>query len=223
MGKELKEHYSEIEAYASLINEKVTVSSKHQLFRENRFYVASPGFFGVFPYPFEKGDATSSFKPGTIVITAKTAKKYFGEADPLHQILEVDGKSHEVAGVLKDIPLHTDLKFDALMATDNLENYGWTFNYILFRNKMDARTFQPKLDRIFAETLQLEFDEYGTKGQYHMEALPDIHFGSEKLFDTPKSSKANLYIFSTVAVLILIIAGINYVNISLANATKRQA
>ncbi len=223
VGPQLKERYPEIEAHTALVNEKVTVRSADRLFREENFYFASVDFFDVFPYEFIAGNAETSFTPGSVVVTAQTAERYFRDSDPMDQILEVAGKDYKVSGVLRDLPSHTDLKFDALIAVEDMTGHGWTFNYILFRQKGDAKEFQPKLDKTFEETLQVEFDEFGTKGQYHMEALPDVHFGSKKLFDTPKSSKANLYIFSTAAVLILIIAGINYMNISLANAARRQA
>ena len=223
VGPALQERYPEIEAHTALVNEKITVKSHSEIFREEHFYFANTSFFDVFPYEFEIGDATTAFQPGMVVITPKIAKKYFSGQEPLDQVLEIHGKSYRVSGVLKEIPPHTDLKFDALMAVEDLASYGWTFNFVLFRDKRDAQAFQPKLDRTFAETLQKEFDEFGTKGQYHMEALPDVHFTPGKLFDTPKSSRANLYIFSTVALLMLVIAGINYMNTALVNATKRQA
>lgn len=223
VGPELKARYPEVEAYASLVNEKVTARYNNDYFREEKFYYTTKGFFEVFPYEFLKGNAKSSFNQGEAVITACTANKYFGETDPINQSIEIDHKNYKVVGVLKDLPPQTDLKFDALMVVEDLDNYGWSFNFILFRHKNDAEFFQPKLDQTFAETVQMEFDEYNTTGQYHMEALPDVHFGSAKLFDTSKSSRSNLYLFSTIALLTLIIATINYVNISLAGVSKRQA
>ncbi len=223
VGQALQDRYPEIEAHVALVDEKLTARAHNRVFREENFYYTTPGFFDVFPYEFEIGGVEPAFTPGTVVITPGIAKKYFEDKNPLDEVLEIDGKDYRVSGVLQEIPSHTDLKFDALMAVDDLVSYGWSFNFILFRDTGDAKDFQPKLDRTFAETLQKEFDKYDTKGQYHMEALPDVHFGTKKLFDTPKSSRANLYVFSTIALLVLIIAGINYMNISLANATKRKA
>lgn len=218
-----KEKYPEIESYTSLVNEEVTVENETKTFRESKFYYSDKNYFTVFPYPFTSGSA-AAFDHNTIVLTEKAASKYFGENDPLGKSLAVDQKEFLIIGVLKDLPWHTDLSFDAMMSVENLSDIsGWTFNFLLFKEDSDPSRFQPKLDKIFEETLQVEFDDYDTKGQYHMEQLPDVHFGSPKLFDTPKSSRANIYLFSSVALLILLIAGINHLNLTLANAARKQA
>ncbi|MEO1049660.1 MAG: ABC transporter permease [Bacteroidota bacterium] len=223
VGPALKLSYPEVEAYTALINEKILVSHGERTFNEEQFFFAYPDFFKVFSYDFEKKGSHTDLEEGTVVLTSKMARKYFEEADPIGQTLLINNQAYQVSGVLKDLPSHTDLKFDALIGTDDLSKIsGWTFNYVLFKNESDAATFQPKLDKTFEDTFQDEFEAYGVEARLHMEALPDVHFGSKKLYDTPKSDKNNLYIFSTVAFLILIIAGINYVNISLANTARRQ-
>lgn len=223
VGPIAKEKYGEIESYTSLVNENITVKSATQTHLETDFYYSDKNYFKVFPYEFISG-SPNAYEHNTIVLTEKAANKYFGDKEALGQSLKVSNKDFQVVGIIENLPVHTDLKFDAIMAIDNLaEISGWTFNFLLFKEGADPTLFQPKLDQVFAETLQIEFEDYDTKGQYHMEALPDVHFGTPKLFDTPKSSKANLYLFSSIAVLILLVAGINHVNITLAEAAKRQS
>ncbi|MEM8569019.1 MAG: ABC transporter permease, partial [Bacteroidota bacterium] len=214
--------YDQVEASTSLVNEKSVASAGNQTFREEKFFYATTDYFRVFPYPLISG-SVKDFNPGEAVITESTAHKYFGDDDPIHQVIEVDKKEFVITAVLQDLPSHTDLKIDAILGTDQLhEVSGWTFNYILLKDEEDYEDLQPKLDKVFAESVQLEFDDYNTKGQYHAEALPDVHFGSPKLFDTPKSSRLNIYLFSSIAFLILIIAGMNHLNLSLASATRRH-
>ncbi|MEO0551688.1 MAG: ABC transporter permease [Bacteroidota bacterium] len=214
--------YDKVVASTSLVNEKSVADAGSQTFREEKFFYATTDYFHVFPYPLVSG-SVEDFSPGEAVITESTARKYFGANNPLNETLEVDKKEFVVTAVLQDLPTHTDLKIDAILGTDHLhEVSGWTFNYILLKDADDYKDLQPKLDKVFAESVQLEFDDYNTKGQYHAEALPDVHFGSPKLFDTPKSSRLNIYLFSSIAFLILIIAGMNHLNLSLASATDRQ-
>ncbi len=221
VGLLLKE-YEDIVAATALVNEKSVVRNDSKVFREERFFYTNKSYFEVFPYPVVRG-SVNTFEPGMAVVTKSTAHKYFGKEDPINRTLQVDKKEFKVVALMDDLPEHTDLKFDALLAIDDLAKIsGWTFNYILLKDERFAKSLQAKLDKVFEESIQLEFDSYGTKGKYHAEALPDVHFGSPKLFDTPKSSRTNLYLFSSVAILILVIAGINHLNLSLASTTTRQ-
>ncbi|MEM9858925.1 MAG: ABC transporter permease [Bacteroidota bacterium] len=220
VGPLLKAQYPEVESYTALVNETNIISSGELTFNEELFFLADTNYFKVFPYHFTHGKP-SSFSAKTIVLTTSIAKKYFEDvSDAMNQTLSVNGREHTIVGIIRDLPAHTDLKFDAIIGMDKITE--WTFNYVLFKNEIAPEDFQPKLDKTFAESVQIEFDDYNTKGQYHMEALPDVHFGSAKLFDTPKSSKANLYLFTVVALLILIIASINHLNLSLASISQKQ-
>ena len=223
VGKILKEEYPEIVASTALVAEEVTVKAGEKSFREEGFYFTQNDYFDVFAYEFQSG-TPSAFQHKTVVLTSGAAKKYFGDAEPLDQYLEIDKQSYQIVGVLKELPRHTDIQFDALVARDDLgEKVGWTFNFLRFHEADDIDRFMPKLDKVYEETLGAEFENYGVNnGKYHLEALPGVHFSSKKLYDTPKSSKTNLYLFSTVALLILLVAAINYINISLSNATQRQ-
>lgn len=220
----LADNYTGIKATTSLVNEEMSVSYNNQTFREDEFYFTDENYFRVFPYDFVAGSA-DGYEYQTVVLTETTASKYFGTSDPINQTLEINNEGYTVVGVLEDLPSQTDLKFDALISKQNIfSTVGWTFNYILFQDNYDVSRFESKLGQLFEETLASEFESYGAKnGRYHIESLPDVHFGTKKLYDTPKSSKLNLYLFSTVALLILITAAINYINISLAGATRRQA
>ncbi len=230
VGPMCKERYAEIENYTSLVNEPVTVRNDNRPFansiplgREEKFFYSDTNYFSVFDYQFIKG-SKKSFKANTIVLTESVARKYFEDEDPLGKSLGIEKREFLVVGIIEDLPLHTDLKFDAMMAISNVsEISGWTFNFLLFKKGSKPESFQPKLDRVFQESVQLEFDDYSTEGRYHMEKLSDVHFGTPKVFDTPKSSKTNLYLFSSVALLILIIAGINHLNLSLATTARKQS
>ncbi|UXE68899.1 MAG: ABC transporter permease [Chryseotalea sp. WA131a] len=228
LGHRLKELYPEVEEVVELLKlqGKITVQYKDKIFSEDLLYRAERTYFRIFSHSWIAGDpSTALTNPKSIVITQKIAKKYFGEELPLNKVLTVSHENFIVTGIIRDLPGHTDLKFDALLSTDNeylAETNFWCLTFILFRDVKDANGFGQKLSEVAKKYMEPEAAKMGGNVAYQMESLPSVHFGKKKLFDTPKSSKSNIYVFSIIALFILLIACINYANLSIVQVAKRR-
>lgn len=225
LREELISSYEEVESTTGILklNSKIVVRKNRSIFFEEAFYHADPSYFSVFSHSWIAGDKTSALeRPGCIVLTRSLAEKYFRYEDPLGNVLNVNDRDYEVTGVIDNLPLNTDLRFTALLSLDS--DFGdWCQTYVLFTNAEALKGFQKKLDSHFDEYLRPILDQTGSDGSYHLERLRDLHFGNAKLFDSPKGNKTVLISFLSIAFIVLLVACINYINISIAQSIKRQS
>ena len=216
-------------------------------FEEQYFYVADTNFFDVFSFEFVKGDPKSSFKlPGQLVITEETAIRYFGDEDPIGQMLQIDrGESAGdliVTGVIKDIPIHSHIQFDMLATMSTVpyvqaRQWSWiwtTFGtYGKVRPGVDIDALQSKMQALPAKwgevtaqrVFQQSWDEYIGEKKWFLNLQPM----SEAYIHTPPSGNrfgpAGNYqyikIFSAVGILVLILSCVNFMNLSTARSANR--
>ncbi|HEY4198381.1 MAG TPA: FtsX-like permease family protein, partial [Mucilaginibacter sp.] len=134
------------------------------------------------------------------------------------------------SGVLADLPENSDLKINALLPGDFWKVKDWTafdfsvYTYVLFKQKPDVTNFANKLALISKKDIQPEFNKAGATKyslKFDIQSLKDVHFVSGIIGDTVKGDRQLVYIFSVLAVIILVIALLNYVNLSTARATER--
>ncbi|HMH33743.1 MAG TPA: ABC transporter permease, partial [Puia sp.] len=228
----LKREYPEVAATARLQPTAATVKSNNDLFKESGFYLADQSLFSVFLFSFKEGSAASALKnPDCIVLTETTAKKYFPQgASVIGKRIVCNGKDLLVTGIVADRPANSDISINALLSADFSKITSWmgedfsVYTFILFKEKPDLRNFAQKLIPLSTKYVQPELDAAGaTKyhGLFELEPLKEVHFSQGKLVDTPKGNKQFNYIFSLLAVFILIIALLNYINLSTAKATER--
>jgi len=227
LGASIRDRYPEVEETVGLIRimgSGTSVRSPHGAWREENMYRAENSYFKVFSHTWIKGDPKKALaQPNSIVLTQSLAGKYFPDQDAFQQTLTLGESELMVTGIIEDLPDHTDLRFDALVSMANplAEDDEWCTTYILFTGKKKANGFAQKLDTLYHENLETELNEANAKATYELEALTDVHFGERKLFDSPKSNRTNQYIFTAVAIGILLIAAINYVNLSVARMSRR--
>jgi putative ABC transport system permease protein len=230
----LKRDYPEVESCARLINASASVKSNNEIFSEESFYKTDQDIFSVFSFDFLQGSPAVALKnPRSIVITETIAKKYFGKRTALGKILICSGENLEVTGIIKDRPANSDMKIDALLSTDFSKTTAWmddfdNFTFVLFYQKPDLKHFRYKLIDLSRKYIQPELDAGGGPGgagrykvEFEPEPLAAVHFSEGKLADTPKGNKQFNYVFSLLAVFILIIALLNYINLSTAKSTER--
>ena len=209
-------------------------------------YVDS-NFFLVFTFPLIEGSpATALSKPNSIVLTQDMAKKYFGNADAMGKTMLLKNadkfESFVVTGIAKNCPLNSSIKFNVVLpmkvsVEDENNNSNW-FNsflstFVVLASNANIKTVQHKMDKVFeadaSESISEMRSKYGIKNigiSYVLEPLADIHLGKEvEARDEVLSDKSNptySYILSGISLFILLIACINFVNLTIARSIKRS-
>lgn len=225
----LKDECPEIEEIACVdVGDNGSIEYKNTEFKKLNIRAATPSIFKLFSYPAVLGNPSVFLKsPNTIVLTESLSKTIFGKSSPIGEKVTIGKTDYQVTGVIEDLPTNTDLQFDALIPSDfdgtgNLIDWGDYFVYL--------ETVSPNvagLDKKIAEITAEKYTELlkqigGFKLVHHLQPLKDIHFENTLLADTPKGNKTTVYVFSVIAILILLIAGINYTNLTLAQLEKRE-
>jgi putative ABC transport system permease protein len=226
----LKRDYPELESAARLENKNQVVKFKSEVFSEGSFYKADQSIFSIFDFAFTGGAADRALKdPNSIVITETIAKKYFGNGSPLGKTMVCNGVTLRVTGVIKNRPANSDIPIDALISAQFSKIKTWmddlpVYTFILFYRKPDLKQFKNKIMALSRKYAQPELDATEAnkyKAEFELEPLAAVHFSAGKLEDTAKGNKQFNYVFSLLAVFILIIAFLNYINLSTAKSTER--
>lgn len=195
-------------------------------FNEQKIFFVDSNFFNVFTFSFIKGNAQNAFKDvNSIVITESIAKKYFGNENPIGKTLQADQflGGLAVSGIIKDIPLNSHFHFDFAVPLNKLGgdkdvDWGWYefYTYVKVKPYTNIAAFTKKIQTIYQRN-----DSTG-KNIYYTQPLTSIHLTSNlKSEIEPNGNKLYVYIFSIIAIFIILIAGINYVNLATAKAAIR--
>lgn len=235
-GPSLKSSFPEIIESARLLNLwRITVKHKENKFYEGEYLYAENSFFKVFDFELIKGNPeTALADPKSIILTEESAKKYFGNEEAFGKYLEVENFGEcRVTGILKDIPANSHLYFTLLISFPTLEALPWwnefsqSWNsdyfttYVLCSKNISFKNILSKIN-FFSE--QNEVQENGVTRKIQLQQLMDIHFYSSDIepdLNQNKGEISDLYIFPSIAFLILFIACINYINLSTARSLTR--
>ena len=225
----LVREYPEVEAAVRLEVSPKVIRSGTDMFSESAFYKADQSVFSIFSFEFIEGSATRALeKPNSIVLTNTVARKYFGSASALGKTIRCSDEDFLVTAVVNDRPFNSDVHIDALLSADYSKITSWSenfsvFTFILFKEKVGLNIFEEKIRAIDKKYIQPEFLSLGAnyEVQFELEPLTEVHFSKNRILDTPKGDKEAVYVFSLLAILILIIALLNYINLSTARATER--
>jgi putative ABC transport system permease protein len=196
-------------------------------------------YFQVFQHQFIAGDPTNCLHDiNAVVITASAAEKYFGSEDPLDKTLLIDEESWKVTGVIKDLPENTHMRFNFLLSGLS-KSREWVldegqvkseafwnpdvYTYFLMTEDYDAQRFYDKFPSIYEKYFKSFGDQVG--GQYDaiLQPLAAIHFDSSLVDDEPTGNMAYLYAFSAIGLFIILLACINYMNLSTAKSVNRAS
>ena len=198
---------------------------------------ADAGIFNIFDIPFIRGNAQTALKrPHTTVLSKKVATKIFGNvslAMGKSIFISGDTASYEITGVFEDIPQNTTFKFEGLRAMNTIQakrekskNWGWMrhddVTFISLKPKAKAIDVQRLITQIPGKYYKKEMDVFGNNVSYYLQPLKDIHLHSKLEGDIAETSDASyVYIFMAVALFMLLIAGINYMNLATARSVDR--
>lgn len=186
--------------------------------------------FDVFTYPMIVGDPETALdEPNSIVLTKSFAKKLFGDEDPMGKMITNANRSLKVTGIIKDVPQNSHLRFSALMSWNTLEsrrqswgNFGLP-TYLKLREGTNVADFDKKLEEMYDKFMGPIFKELGVYVDYQLQPLSEIHLYPIGEGDSEASGDIRFVkIFFLIAIFMLVIAGINYMNLTTARSTKRS-
>ncbi|GGD61170.1 ABC transporter permease [Emticicia aquatilis] len=230
----LKNDFSSIENVAYLGQQELTLSIPTQngsstkfLEKEAAAFIGAD-YFKVFDYQWLIGQSAALNTPNTVILTEKYAKKYFGEVNPINKVLIINNTTPvKVAGILKDIPETTDLKTEVFVSLptlktivndDSFTEWAWFMKqretYIRLKENTAKAAFEAQLPA-FSKKYYGEMSKYY---RFQLQELSDVHFD---LDFGGKISKSNIYLFSAIGILLLVVACINFINLSTAQSFKR--
>jgi len=221
----------EIEKTVRVMRMDNLVSINEKSFHESKVFAVDSSFFQVFSFPLLKGNKADLLKnPGSVVITASTAKKYFGSVDnAMGQTIQLD---HEllltVTGILKDISTASHLEFDLLVPLANYRDIPvmkkWinngVYTYVMLRPNANVSALESRFPAFIDKYLGSELKQFGFHWTLSLLPLKDVYF--DKTDYDKHGDKKVVYIFLSVAVLILLIACINFTNLSTIRAVDRS-
>lgn len=232
LGPFLKEKMPEVVDFVRMygIDGFVSVKTGSQNFLESGIYWADNAVFNVFSYPAVSGDLNNALiAPFEAVLTESMAKKYFGRTDVVEESIEVDKNVYRVKAVIADVPPNTHLKFSFLLSRlslatlkpwypDDRWNNNNEYTYVLTQPGTNLESFNQKL-RAFSDN---ELKEILPQEKFVAERIGDIHLYSDKSYEPepPGNAQAVSY-FMMIAIIVIAMAWINYVNLATARTVER--
>jgi len=242
MGPALIGETPELEHFVRIHPDKgVVISNPNQpnkAFEEDWVYYTDSSFFQMFSYPLISGGAyQSSLASGTVMLSESMSEKYFGAESPLGQILDIKGwinGSYQVSGIFKDTPANSHLRFDFLLPMSDLlkksrfknPDTGWDWRnfitYVQLHENADLNTVQEKVTSVFLKHKGEDLKETNTTGYLSLQPLLDIHLNDAiTSSSTIMGSYRTVYLFTIIGLVILLIAFVNYINLTTARALDR--
>ena len=233
LGTSLQRETTEVEAVVRLLNVDnpvPLVSHGEKRFYEDAFLFADPEVLKVFTLPLVAGDAATALaQPFTVLLSESAARKLFGDADPMGQVIRFkDHLDLKVTGILRDLPEQSHLRIEFLASFATVERWlgptalsDWRRNmystYLLLRPGVEMDALSPQLD-------QLRQEHFGAddRGYWELQALQRIHlYSREDLGIAGGGDIREVIILATVACLVLLVACLNYANLGTALAAQR--
>ena len=233
LAQELQDNYPEVENAVRFFGTGRTLyKNGEKQFYEEDFYLADSTVFDMFSYDFLVGDVSTALdNPFSLVLTEKTAIKYFANAQAaLGQSLQnPKGEEFKITGVIRDVPLNSHFRFDALISRNTRPGFQGSWGnfgvstYIQLPEAYDLSKMYASLDSVIKQKVNPIFEQYGIKINYELQKITDIHLHS-KIQDEAEAGGdiSYIYVFGAVAAFMLIIACINYMNLATARSANRS-
>jgi putative ABC transport system permease protein len=234
VGPHLIGGFPQVEATVRTTDDELLVRKGNVKFQEKKSLFADSSFFQVFDFKLIKGNPRTALnEPLNIVFSESAVKKYFGNADPIGQtvLLTGDGFTAKVTGVMKDIPENSMIQADMLVSMNTLtrklnphlddqwSNYG-NRTYVLLKPGTNPTSFEKQIPAFLEKMNGTEMKELNMYPTLMLEKFPEAYLHSTRN-DSNSGSIKNVYIFSIVAVFILLIACFNFVNLTTARSAER--
>lgn len=230
LAVELKSRYPEVKDVARLTPTDAIIRRGNAILREQHVLFSDSSVFNVLGFHLLQGERSDLLNvPDAAVLSYSTSRKYFGKESPLNKTLRCNGKDYVVKGVMEDLPGNSDLRVNILLYKNYSDAKDWAedltaFTYVLFNQPPDTIAFAKKLASIAATFANPAMKAMGAEGYsftYRAEPLTALHYSRERVQDSPKGNKQFVYLFSFLAIMVLAIALLNYINLLTARAPER--
>jgi putative ABC transport system permease protein len=239
-GAQLPKQLPSVQSACRLFGELLKVKAGNEQFIEPNCLTVDSNFFSFFGFELKKGlKEKVLLNPDQLVLSEKLAIKYFGNADDaMGKNLLIDGEFPMiVTGVAANPPPNSHIQFDLLMSVahlkkqaseqwkldiDNLWVGGWPNTYVQIADPSKWKEAEKQINAVAARASEKEWKENKMSYQYHLQPLKDIHLKSSLRYDADNNgSLSRVNIFSIVGIIVLLLACINYINLTTAGAIKR--
>ena len=224
-----RKNFPEVESAIIMTEYPRVVKYNNKLFDEPGFMYSDSTFFDLFSFKLLQGNPLSLLNgPYRVVLTQSTAKKYFGNQDPLGKTIQVgnDSNFYRITGIVQDCPSNSQIKFDFLASfsslgiTHDYEESYWDANYTTFLLLKDKSSIESLQKKIFP-FMKKEMEGKGATINFYLEPFDKIHLHSPYAGFEPNNSITYVYILAAVALLTLVIACSTYINLSTARSIER--
>ena len=242
LGPAMKADFPEVSSFVRILNPSnvgsrialstVNSAGHRTTFVEDNIFLADSTFFDVFSFPVKSGDIANMLnKPNTIVLTEKLANKYFGDTDPVGRTLEFFRNTLTVTGVIENVPANSHLSFDGLLSFTTFfsgisESNAWIwpefYTYVLLKPGTNPAQIEDKFPAFTERYMDAIHKEHNFKSYFSLQPLLDIHLHTDCANEpTPPGSQKMVYFLSLLGIFILVIAWVNYINLSTAKSLDR--
>jgi len=246
LARVLKDNFPEMTETARIDKEYLEYSAlsynDEVSFRENRIIHVEPSFLTLFTFPLLKGDIeTALSEPLQAVLTESTAKRYFGDEDPIGKVLRYNDKFDiKVTGICKDVPSNSHIKFDILFSLKTFAytahlgdrineldtNWNWQgfYTYLSLKPGTDPWEFQERLNAWVEKNRGETWEKNNERHEFLLQPLEDIHLHSRLQYEIDPEGQGNsdaVAVLKLIALFILVLAWINYMNISTSRSMER--
>ncbi|WP_372775051.1 ABC transporter permease [Mangrovibacterium sp.] len=239
-GDWLKSNYSEVMNQSRITpKHNITISYSEEnggkvFFNEKKAYYGTASMFEVFTIPLVQGSTKGLEKPFTVAISQRAAERYFGRDNPIGEILSVDGsENYEVCAVYENVPTNSIIKSDFFFSMETLYHfrpnlrtewgYDYGTTYLQLKPGTDYLAFSEKaFPRMVADNYKERLDRVNKRDVFYLQPLQDIHLTSNIEYETePPGNGKIISILWGFSVFLLIVAWINYINLTTARAVER--
>lgn len=236
MGTQLKNDYPEVEEMVRFVGrERTLFKSGENNYYETKIFYADSTVFKVFDQKFIEGNAGTALNaPFDIVLTKSLANKYFGKnTQAVGKTIKTPYDTYKVTGVIEDLPHNSHFRYDMLISfstflrTNNQNgppSWGsfFVYTYLLLKPGVNEATFNKKLDEVYKKFVEPVFKPFNISMRYEIQNITDIHLNSKLQYEPEELGSMNyIWIFSAVAFFMLLIACINYMNLTTARSARR--
>jgi putative ABC transport system permease protein len=231
LAPELTEMYPEIERFVRIDQKEYVVQYHDKIQNETRIILADSNFFELFTYELVKGSVDNVLDDlNAIVISEKSAEKYFGEEDPINQILLLNDVAYNVTGVIRDLPPNTYHQFDFVIRFEKIDEgvFGSNYmecwgcqnfeSYILITENAEPDYLQSKVREFFV-------DDGDYKREFNnltLQPIENIHFEYIRGNVQPEFPRKYIFLYASLAMIVLVLAIINNINLTVAIAPIRS-